>query len=111
MSNNDFFNLMALLGTMNPYSDFELDDIDYMNNEPVQDLLFDYYLGMLQLDIMDPKPDNYEERIDMFANNIKERLLKLKPDEQAYVEKQIRKTLHLDEKQDEKTLEKRKEND
>jgi len=100
---------MALLGGMLPYGDLDLEDATYMDNEPVQDLLFDYYIGMLQLDIMDPKPDNYEERIDMFANNIKERLLKLKPDEQAYVEKQIRKTLHLEE--DEKKLEKRKEND
>ncbi len=106
---NEFFNLMALLGSISPYGDLDLEDAFYMNNEPVQDLLFDYYIGMLQLDIMDPKPDNYEERIDMFANNIKERLLKLKPDEQAYVEKQIRKTLHLEE--DEKKLEKRKEND
>ncbi len=109
MSSNEFFSLMALLGGISPYSDLDSEDATYMNNEPVQDLLFDYYIGMLQLDIMDPKPDNYEERIDMFANNIKERLLKLKPDEQAYVEKQIRKTLHLEE--DEKKLEKRKEND
>ena len=109
MSSNEFFNLMALLGGISPYGDLDIEEDFYMNNEPVQDLLFDYYIGMLQLDIMDPKPDNYEERIDMFVNNIKERLLKLKPDEQAYVEKQIRKTLHLEE--DEKKLEKRKEND
>lgn len=103
---------MSILGSIAPYDNYDLDDINYMDNEPVQDLLFDFYLGMLQLDTMDPEPENYEERIEIFANNIKQRLDLLKPDEQAYVEKQIRKVLHLDEKQDDvKKLKKRKEND
>ena len=103
---------MSILGNIAPYDNYDLDDINYMDNEPVQDLLFDFYLGMLQLDTMDPEPENYEERIEIFANNIKQRLVLLKPDEQAYVKKQIKEVLHLDEIQDEeKTLKKRKEND
>jgi len=103
---------MSILGSIAPYDNYAFDDFEYMDNEPVQNLLFDFYLGMLQLDIMDPEPDNYEERIDIFANNIKQRLDLLKPDEQAYIKKQIQKVLHLDEKHDDvKKLEKRKEND
>ncbi len=110
--NNEFFSFMSILGIIAPYDTFKLDDIEYMDNEPVQDLLFDFYLEMLQLDTMDPEPDNYEERIDIFANNIKQRLDLLKPDEQAYVKKQIAEVLHLDEEQDDvKKLKKRKEND
>ena len=109
---NPFLPFIIALGITPNYDFLNLDDIDYVDNEPVQDLLFDFYLGMLQLDTMDPEPENYEERIEIFANNIKQRLTLLKQDEQAYVTKQIKEVLHLDEIQDEeKTLKKRKEND
>ena len=85
------------------------DDIDYMDNENVQDVLFDFYLGMLQLDCMDPEPNDYEERLELFANNINARIKMLLPNEQAYIRRKIASILHVEE--DVKKLEKRKEND
>ena len=85
------------------------DDIEYLDHEKVQDVLFDFYLGMLQLDCMDPEPDNYDERIELFANNINTEIKKLLPDEQAYIRRKIASILHVEE--DVKTLERRKENE
>ena len=113
MSNSELFYLMmasmSTLGFGTYLNDFDEDDITYQDNQPVQDLLFDFYIGMLQLDCMDPEPDNYEERIELFANNINARLKMLLPDEQAYIRRKMASVLHVEE--DEKTLERRKEND
>ena len=93
-----------------PYSLDDYEDYKYFDNKPVNDLLFDIYMGILQLDCMDPEPDDYEERIDIFANAIRARMDKLLPEEQNYIKRKITGILGIQEDKS-KTLEKRKEND
>ena len=104
--------MMATIGDpeFGPYiNNIDIDDIEYSDNTRVQDVLFDFYIGMLQLDCMDPEPEDYEERLELFANNINAEIKKLLPEEQAYIRRKMASVLHVEE--DEKTLERRKEND
>ncbi len=101
-----FFNALAIYSS---YNDVCVDDYKYIDNKNVQDLLFDIYIGVMQLDCMDPEPDDFEERIDLFIENIRLRLEKLLPDEQDYVKRNLIKTFNLQEEEEIKLKKERKD--
>ena len=109
--NNDFFNLFGIFCalTNNEYSGLiDIDNILYMNNEKVQDVLFHTYMDILKLETIDDQKEQ-ELFLNVIATNYHLRLASLNEDEKAYVNKQIQSILMPPE--EEKTRELRKDND
>lgn len=110
--NNNTFNLFGLLYalTNNEYSGLiNNDDLIYMYNEKVQDVLFNTYIDILKLETIDDKNEQ-EIFMNTIAANYHLRLASLNEEEKTYVNKQILSILMPPEEK-EKTKQLRKDND
>ena len=92
---NMFFSMMPFFPflSQNSYlSDFDEEDIEYLNNQKVQDTLSDIYFDLLKLEIV---KDQHEQDmlIDKFAEDFKSRLSNLTQEEQEYVKRKTHSVL------------------